>query len=80
MQYTIRNIPAEIDQALREQAAAERKSLNQVLIDVVTRGLGLAKKPKKLRDLSFMTQGPQPEPEVLEELERQRKIDPEMWE
>jgi len=80
MQYTIRNIPAEIDQALREQAAAERKSLNQVLIDVVARGLGLAKKPKKLRDLSFMAKGPLPEPEVLKEFERQRQIDPEMWE
>ncbi len=79
MQYTIRNIPAEIDQALREQAAAERKSLNQVLIDVVTRGLGLAKKPKKLRDLSDIVDGPPLEPEVIQALEDQRRIDPELW-
>ena len=80
MQYTIRNIPTEIDQALRAQAAAESKSLNQVLIDVVARGLGLAKKPKKMRDLSFMAEGPLLEPEVLEEFEQQRQIDPEIWE
>ena len=43
-------------------------------------GWGLPRRPKKLRDLSFMTKGSLPEPEVLEELERQRKIDPEMWE
>ncbi len=80
MQYTIRNVPTEIDEALREQAAAERKSLNQVLIDVVARGLGLAQKPKNLRDLSDIVDGPPLEPEVIQALEDQRRIDPELWE
>jgi len=80
MQYTLRNVPAEIDQAIREQAAAERKSLNQVLIDVVARGLGLAQKPKKRRDLSDIVDGPPLEPEVIQALEDQRRIDPELWE
>ncbi len=34
--------------------------------------------PKK-RDLSFMTQGPPLEPEVLQALAEQRRIDPELW-
>jgi len=79
MQYTIRNIPTEIDQALREQAAAERKSLNQVLIDVVARGLGLAKKPKKQRDLSDIAGRGLMDEKTLSALEEQRQIDPEHW-
>jgi len=79
MQYTIRNMPAEIDQALREQAAAEQKSLNQVLIDVVARGLGLAKKSKKLRDLSDIAGKRLMDEKTLAALKEQRPIDSEHW-
>jgi plasmid stability protein len=33
----------------------------------------------KRRDLSFLTQGPPLEPEVLQALEEQRQIDPDLW-
>jgi SOS-response transcriptional repressor LexA len=35
MQYTLRNIPPQIDQALRRRALSERKSLNQVTIEAL---------------------------------------------
>ena len=79
MQFTVRNITADIDAAARERAAAEQKSLNAVLVDALRRGLGVGASPTKKRDLSFLAQGPPLEPEVLQALEDQRQIDPEMW-
>jgi hypothetical protein len=33
----------------------------------------------KRRDLSFLSEGPSLEPEVIQALEDQRQIDPELW-
>lgn len=41
LQYTIRNVSAEMDCQLREQAAVYNKSLNEATIDVLARGLGM---------------------------------------
>jgi plasmid stability protein len=80
MTYTLENIPDDLERALQERAAAEHKSVDAVLLDAVARGLGVeAHQPVKRRDLSFMTEGPPLEPEVLEILEEQRRIDPELW-
>jgi Antitoxin FitA-like, ribbon-helix-helix len=35
MHYTITNIPDELDRALRERAAAEHKSLEAIIVDVL---------------------------------------------
>jgi plasmid stability protein len=39
MTYTIENIPADLDRALRERAIAEHKSPEAVIIDLVANGL-----------------------------------------
>jgi hypothetical protein len=52
MQYTIREIPKHVDSALRAKAKTDGKSLNQVAVETLQRGLGLGPAPK--RDLSFM--------------------------
>ena len=39
MQYTIRNIPAEVDRALRKKAKAEGTSINQAALDALRRGV-----------------------------------------
>ena len=56
MQYTIRDIPKEVDEALRAKARTEGKSLDEALLDAVARGLGVGvlDEPRPKRDLSFM--------------------------
>ena len=73
-------IPDELERALRERAAAEKKSVGAVVVDVLAHGLGIERQtiPKK-RDLSFLTKGPPLEPEVIRALDEQRQIDPELW-
>jgi len=80
MTLTFDNIPTELEQALRERAAAENKTLDATAIDALARGLGVVRQSAgKTRDLSFLAQGPPLEPEVLRALEEQRRIDVELW-
>ena len=51
MQYTIRGITAQIDEAARERAKAEGKSLNEVVLEALVNGLGLSEDVVR-RDLS----------------------------
>lgn len=39
-QYTIRSIPPQLDSELRRQARKTGKSLNQVILDTLTKGVG----------------------------------------
>jgi plasmid stability protein len=57
MQYTIRNIPRDVNSALRRKAKAEGKSLNQAALEVLRRGLGIpdAGESAPRRDLSFFS-------------------------
>lgn len=76
MTLSLINISDELERALRERAAAEQKSVDAVVVDVLACGLGVEpQKPAKKRDLSFLTKGPPLEPEVLRALEEQRHID-----
>ena len=52
MQYTIRNIPDALDSALRERSKAEGRSLNEVTIRALARGLGFSRELLRHRDLS----------------------------
>jgi len=52
MQYTIRGIPPAIDEAVRERAKAEGKSLNEVAVEALANGLGLGEEEIIRRDLS----------------------------
>ena len=81
MQYTIRQIPKQLDKALRAKAKAEKKSLNQVAIDALKCGLGLCGETAPKRDLSFLVGSMDDETlraiqQVREESER---IWPEDW-
>lgn len=81
MQYTLRNIPADLDHALREVATTQHKSLNKVAVEALRRGIGLAKEgPRKRRDLTDIMGTWQADSQVDAALEDQRRIDPEMWE
>lgn len=89
MDVTIHDIPIELHQALTVRAAADQSTVAKALVEAAAERLGVKlsqkangaplEKPKKFRDLSFLTEGPPLEPEVIAALEEQRKIDPEMW-
>lgn len=79
MQFTVRGITDDIDRAARERAEREGISLNQALLRALRSGFGIEEKPTKKRDLSGIFDGEPLEPEVIEALEEQRRIDPDLW-
>lgn len=66
MQYTLRNIPNYLDAALRVSAREQGKSLNDVAVEALTRGAGLAGSWRKDRDFDAA-------------LAAQDTVDEEMW-
>lgn len=79
MQYTIRNIPRQLDQALRRKARSEGKSINAAAVEALSRGLGVANQPAKRKDLRDIA-GTWIKDEAVEQaLRDQKQIDPELW-
>ena len=79
MQYTIRGIPAEIDKALRRRARASGKSLNEVAVEALREGAGVAATPRKRRDLSDIVGTWKPDKELEEALADQDRVDEDLW-
>ena len=79
MQYTIRNIPKALDQALRKKAKTERRSLNEMIIEAIRQMLQLSNEPIKHHDLDFLIGSWVEDPEFDKAIEAQDQIDPEMW-
>ena len=79
MQYTLRNVPSRLDEALRLRARNEGKSLNEVALETLLLGLGLVGEPAKRRDLSDIAGTWAPDPAFDQALDEQRRIDPELW-
>ena len=77
-QYTLRNVPAGVDRALRETAREQGKSLNQVALETLERAVGVAE-PRRRRDLSDLVGTWKDDPETAAALEDQRRIDPGSW-
>jgi hypothetical protein len=51
VQYTIRNVPNILDEALRRAARAQGKSLNEIAIEALVRGAGVTGEARRQRDL-----------------------------
>ena len=79
MQYTIRGIPKVVDQALRERARREGRSLTEVAIELLAVALGLREQNVKHRDLADVAGSWVEDAETEAALEGQRRIDPELW-
>lgn len=75
-QYTIRNIPKSVDQALRKKAEEEKKSLNTILIEVLTQAVGAR---TRYHDLNHLAGSWISDPEVEKAFAEQRKVDPKDW-
>ncbi|GMV18155.1 MAG: hypothetical protein HS104_00895 [Polyangiaceae bacterium] len=79
MQYTLRNIPRTLDQALRQRARREKKTLNQVVIETLAQGLGLEAPQARRRDLRDLVGARPRDPALEQALDDQRRVDPELW-
>ncbi|MEE8584384.1 MAG: hypothetical protein V3T83_05975 [Acidobacteriota bacterium] len=79
MQYTVRNIPDALDTELRERARAQKKSLNEVTLETLARGLGLSKEAVRYRDLSDVAGTWKEDPAFDQAIADQDAIDPELW-
>jgi hypothetical protein len=79
MQYTLRNVSRDVDKILRRRAKEEGKSLNEVALEAMSRGLDIEPKAGKFQDLDFAIGTWVEDPEFDKAVENQRQIDPEMW-
>lgn len=51
MQYTLRNVPPELDRALKARAKQVGKSVNQVAVDALARSMGQPVRARSLRGM-----------------------------
>ena len=81
MQYTIRNIPKKLDQALRRRAKEQKRSLNDIVIEALSIVAGLVPgKSVRYRDLSDLAGTYVHDPGFEAGLQEQDQIDPRGWE
>ena len=78
VQYTLRGIPAEVDQALRKKARERRVSLNQLLVDELITASG-ASASRRYRSLKQIAGKWKDDPEFDRVMEAQRQIDWSLW-
>jgi plasmid stability protein len=77
--YTLRHVPPELHRALRERARVEGKSLNQVTLEALGRGLEMTAESARRRNLSDLVGSWKADPETESVLREQRRIDPNLW-
>jgi hypothetical protein len=79
IQYTLRQIPPALDEALRRKSRQDGKSINQTAIEVLHSGLALAGDSIQHRDLDFMIGSWVEDPAFDEAIGRQDRVDPKLW-
>lgn len=79
MHYTVRNIPKNLDEELRRRARAEGKSLNEVTLEAMARGVSQDREQLQLRDLSDLAGTWKEDPEFDAAIEDQDTIDLALW-
>ena len=79
MQYTIRGIPTEVDQALRKRARSAGKSLNEAAVEALAEGAGIGAVRKKRRNLSDISGTWKADKAVEAALSAQDRVDKSLW-
>jgi plasmid stability protein len=79
MQYTIRNVPDTLDEALRRAARQQGKSLNEAAIEALTRGAGVVLQSRPQRDLGDIAGSWRKDAAFDSALAAQDTIDEEIW-
>ena len=79
--YLVRGIPKNLDAVIRKKAQQQKKSLNSLLLELISRGVGLEVEPKMHHDLDFLigTMTSEEAKEMETQTNRQRKIHPKDW-
>jgi hypothetical protein len=78
MQYTIHNVPRALDRALRKAARERGRSLNEVVIEALARGAGIAGERGWQRDLGDIAGTWREDPAFDSAVAGQDTIDEEM--
>jgi hypothetical protein len=79
MQYTLRGIPAAVDNALRARARAAGKSLNEAAVDALAEASGTAGTRRKRRDLTDIAGTWKADKAVRAALADQDRVDEDLW-
>jgi len=79
MQYTIRGIPPAVDEAVRQRARDEGKSLNEVAVEALADGLGLGGQDIVRRDLSDVVGTWKKDAATEAALAAQDRVDEDLW-
>ena len=79
MQYTIRGIPPAVDEAVRERARDEGKSLNEVAVEALVGGLGLGGQDIVRRDLSDVVGTWKRDAATEAAFAAQDRVDEDLW-
>jgi hypothetical protein len=79
LQYTIRSVPASVDQALRNRARSEAKSLNQAALEALHRGAGVSPEGRIYTDLDDLIGTWQEDPEFDKAIAAQDVVDRRLW-
>lgn len=78
-QYTIRNLPPDLDKTLRQRSKKTGKSLNKIVLETLGKGAGLHDKPVIHHDLDKYI-GTWVDDRVFEEVRAwHERIDEDMW-
>ena len=79
-QYTIRNVPASVDRALRKRAAEQGRSLIAILLAAIASAASVAREPRTYADLDHLIGTWVPDPDTDRALVDQRAVDLRDWE
>jgi hypothetical protein len=79
MQYTVRGIPAAVDNALRSRARAAGQSLNEAAVEALTEASGITGSRRKRRDLGDIARTWKADKAVSAALADQDRVDEDLW-
>ncbi|MBI1871142.1 MAG: hypothetical protein HYS07_08125 [Chlamydiae bacterium] len=79
IQYTIRNLTPQLDNLLRQRARELHKSLNEVVLDAVSSGVGLGDQALVYHDMDALIGSWEEDLEFEAALEIQDQIDHKLW-
>jgi len=79
VQYTVRDVPAHVDVALRRRARQEGKSLNRILRDALTHEAGISDGEVVHHDLDELAGRWEDDPNFDAAVAEQDRVDPDLW-
>jgi hypothetical protein len=79
IQYTVRSVPRRLDKQIRQKAATEHKSMNNVLLESLEHGLGLGDEKPLHHDLDSFYGRWQKDAGFDKAMKEFDRVDAELW-